>query len=111
MMKRILAGAAATGFAITLFAGGPAQAAACNEGSNLENADTVQELPSGSTIYGAQTSDTGGFVGITGDNGYLEAGGDAANGGYVEGEAPAAGVNGRLDINEDAALCLSPVTD
>lgn len=118
MIKRILCGAAAAGFAVSLLASSPAHAS-CNEGSNYVSGDdpdttTVEvtnklaDLPDGGVIYGEQNAaGTGGLVGITGDHGYLEAGGDATSGGYVEGESADAPVNGRLEVGNPTSVCVN----
>jgi len=108
MMKRILAGAAATGFAVTLFAGGSVQAAGCTP-DEAPNADgpVLVELPgTGSTIYGEQTGDTGGYIGITGDNGWLEAGGDES-GGTVAGRESGGNLEGELVVSDSPSLCVN----
>lgn len=115
MMKRILAGAAAAGLAATLFAAGPADAASCGQ------TQSAALNPQGVTVPGRGTTTiyrspgtpgpttTGGYIGVTGDAGFLEVGGDAKTGGGVQGEAKGTPVDGKLTLTPSGAagVCVA----
>jgi len=64
-------------------------------------------------VYGTQTGTTGGQAGVDGNGGFLEAGGDAASGGYVSGSQdgsvqglPASGLNGTVTVSQSPSVCV-----
>jgi len=122
MIKRILAGAAAAGVAATLLVSGSATAAPCNTtGTGGQTpaqgkGETVVIVPgTGSRVYRTPgTPSTGGYIGVQGSSGWIEASGSASPiGGYIAGKVTAAPVDGRISGTMDpnnAKVCAAEKT-
>jgi hypothetical protein len=109
LKKRLSAVVVGAGVAGLLWLGGP-NAQACDTGSsNGSSADqtTVANPATGGDVYGAQTSDAGGYAGTSGSTGYIEAGGDATSGGYVQGRESGDRVYGRVDVSQSPGVCVN----
>ena len=62
--------------------------------------------PGSSTIYGTGSPTSGGYVGISGSDGYLQAGG-GTGGGAISGETPdGPGLNGYLNVSTSPGVCV-----
>ena len=111
MKKRLSAVVVGAGVAGLLWLGGPSAQAACDTGSSntTDTSDQVAPNPAtGGEVYGAQNaSGTGGYVGTQGGTGYIEAGGDATSGGFVQGSTTDGAVNGRVDIGTAPGVCVN----
>lgn len=110
MKKRLSAVVVGAGVAGMLWLGGPSAQAACDTGSSQGSSadETVVDNPvTGGVVYGAQTSDSGGYIGTAGDSGYIEAGGDATSGGFVQGSTGGGEVHGRLDVSDSPGICVN----
>jgi hypothetical protein len=109
MIKRILAGAAAAGFAASLFAAAPASAACSGAGAQptWTAGDKIAGPagPSNTTVYGAQ-SGNGGYLGVTGSTGWLKAEGGAPGGGTIKGSGGGV-IDGKLTIGTSPHLCVN----
>lgn len=107
MIKRILAGAAAAGFAASLFAAGPASADTCD--SAAPSGDTVAGPagPSGTTVY-AGGDQNAGYVGVSGSTGYIGAsGGAASQSGTIQGNGGNDAVYGKVTVSSTPDVCLN----
>lgn len=98
MKKRLPALVVGAGVAGLLWIGGPS-AQACDSGPTRTAGDTLAASPTGTEVYGAQTGDTAGQIGVTGSNGYIEAGGDEVNGAYVQGHSSGDELYGRVGVS------------
>ncbi|MGQ0431903.1 MAG: hypothetical protein ACT452_05800 [Microthrixaceae bacterium] len=119
MIKRILAGAAAAGVAATLLVSGSATAAPCNTtGAGGQTppsgkGETVVVAPvTGTRVYRTPgTPSTGGYIGVQGSSGWIEANGSASpTGGYIAGKVTGQPVDGRISgtMNPDnAKVCVA----
>lgn len=82
---------------------------AVDANGNPTGGDTLTTLPDGGVVYGAQNaSGTGGYIGVTGGHGYIEASGDATSGGGVDGNSNDAPVNGHAFVSPAGPnICLN----
>lgn len=108
MMKRIVAGAAAAGLALTLMNAGSATAACPTVAQSTDRPAVAGPAgPSGTTVYGKQTSTTGGYIGVTGSTGWIEAGGGGSSA-YVRGKSASTPVNGEIIVNgANSKVCVA----
>lgn len=119
MIKRILGGAAAAGFAATLLVSGSATAAPCNTtGTNSQtpayNKGEGTTLPNGTRIYrtpgNPNPTAPSGYIGVQGNPGagWIEAGG-SPSGGYISGKATGQPVDGRITggTNGNVGVCAA----
>jgi len=109
MIKRILAGAAAAGLALSLMNAGGATAATCNSASNPRtNAsnDKIADTTGGGFVYGSGGA-TGGYLGAQGGNGWIEVGGSPTGGGYLRGHSTPEALNGYLQTNGTKHICVN----
>ena len=100
MIKRILAGAAAAGFAASLLVSGTAGAIDCapNTAPAAPTGAKSQGLPDGGTVGYTTPSAAGGYISIQGSHGYLEAKGGPGGGGNgsIQGHSNDAPLEGRI---------------
>ena len=118
-MKKKLTAAGVGLAAVGLLAiGAPNSHAACGAGTSYDPASgatyTTQGLPDGGTVYahgnGGQTDvAAGGYAGVTGDHGYLEAGGTPGDPSTasVSGQSTDAPLSGSLS---SSGICVNDTT-
>lgn len=98
-MKRFAALAMTAAFAVGFF--GPVASADCHPGSSRSNSDAVSV-----EILYADGDESGGYVGISGSEGYLEVTGSADDQSLqVHGESNSAGLNGSVGTDKQ---CVNP---
>ncbi|MFZ6004342.1 MAG: hypothetical protein ACOYXM_10475 [Actinomycetota bacterium] len=111
MIKRILGGAAAAAFAATLLSAGSATAAECTSDTapSRSGATSVPTTPGGSAYAGGDQNF--GYVGLKGNNGWIEAsGGMASGGGSLAGNSEPDAVEGKLTVGSNPGLCVNGTT-
>jgi len=82
----------------------------CSVPGPSSGASAVAPIPSNPTgsgsVYDGGSPTSGGFVGVQGTQGYLEAGGSTSGGG-ISGETPnGPGVAGSLNVSSSPSVCI-----
>lgn len=108
MIKRILGGAAAAALTATLLTAGSATAAPCTTETAPNSSPVIATSPTGTVVYGTGGAG-GGYIGVKGNNGWLQASGSPTSGATVSGNSTPEAVEGTVTVSSTPNVCINGV--